>query len=107
MVFAPESLLVPIEIDENEIQTRNEDGSVTYHYFRDEDFNPPDILSEEERKKRRNELKLKQKDHPYYLQSDKNSEPAKKKGKGKGKKKLKKKTEENKEENKEEEEKEE
>lgn len=80
MVFAPESMLVPIDIDENEIQTRNEDGSVVYHYFRDEDFVPNDGLTDEQRRIIRKQIRDKQQDDPFYIKT-------KKKGKKKGKKK--------------------
>lgn len=76
-ISPPDELLKEFEVDENEIRTVKEDGSVEFHYFRDEDFKEPE-MTDVDRKLAKLKIKEKQMNDPFYIKT--------KKGKKKGKK---------------------
>lgn len=73
LLAVPDLLMTPININETELLTRKDDGSIEYHYFRDDEMASHEDLSREAK------ARLKQKSmDPFYL---KNSKPRKKKRK--------------------------
>mmetsp|Transcript_24027 Transcript_24027/g.42681 ORF Transcript_24027/g.42681 Transcript_24027/m.42681 type:complete len:692 (+) Transcript_24027:1763-3838(+) len=73
LIALPELLQTPIEVKESELMTRKEDGTIEYHYFRDDDMASHEDLAREAKAR----LKQKSKD-PFYL---KETKPKKKKKK--------------------------
>ena len=77
LLSPPQEILVAFEVDNGELVTVNENGSMEYHYFRDEDFG--EIQSTEEEKKiAKMRIKEKQMQDPFYIKPKKGK---KKKGK--------------------------
>lgn len=66
LVTLPGLLTTPIEVKEAEMMTRKEDGSIEYHYFREDDIATHEDLAREAKAR----LKQKSKD-PSYLQGAK------------------------------------
>jgi hypothetical protein len=66
LISLPEGLSAPIEVKESELLTRKEDGSVEYHYFREDDVASHEDLMKEAKAR----LKQKSKD-PFYLKETK------------------------------------
>jgi len=82
LLAPPEDLLKEFEVDQNELMTVKEDGTVEYHYYRDEDFKDPQ-MSDIERKLAKMRIKEKQMQDPFYIKSKKGKKKKGKKGKGK------------------------
>lgn len=78
LIQPSEEINEPFEIDQTELVTQNEDGSWTYHYFREEDFHSG-TLTEEQKKELRKQMKEKVKEDPFYIKSKKKGKKKKKK----------------------------
>lgn len=77
LIAPPDELLQEFKVDQNELMTVKEDGSVEYHYYRDEDFKDPE-MTDIERKMAKLRIKEKQMQDPFYIKPKKGK---KKKGK--------------------------
>lgn len=73
LIVLPDLFTVPIEVKETELMTRKEDGSIEYHYFRDDDIATHDDLAREAKARLHKKSK-----EPFYL---KGAKPRKKKRK--------------------------
>lgn len=77
LISLPEELTKPFTVNNEELVTTKSDGSLEYHYFRDEDFG--EVVSEEQKANAKQKIKEKQMLDPFYINSKKKGK--KKKGK--------------------------
>jgi hypothetical protein len=82
LIFPPDELLMPFEVDEKEIMTVRDDGSVEFHYFREEDFKD-DQMTDVDRKLAKLKMKEKQMNDPFYIKPKKGKKKKGKKSKAK------------------------
>lgn len=77
LIFPPDALLHNFIVNDEELFTTKSDGTLEYHYYREEDFG--DIpMTDQEKKAAKQKIKDKQMQDPYYIKPKKGK---KKKGK--------------------------
>jgi hypothetical protein len=80
LIFPPDCLLTPFEVNNEELCTVKEDGTTEFFYYREEDFGEK-LMTEQEKMEAKRKLREKQMQDPFYLKPKKGKKKKGKKGK--------------------------